>query len=61
MANCEGCFTNCGGSCGASVEKPLGKCRFYKTEMRLEKECRESVKRLNKIGRSDLIFKYLSK
>ncbi len=61
MPHCDGCFANCGGSCGALTWKPTGKCRFYKTEVQLAKERRETEKRLKRIGRDDLIFKYLVK
>lgn len=61
MPNCDGCFANCGGACGALRQKPLGKCKFYKTEVQLAKERRETEKRLYRIGRDDLISKYLIK
>lgn len=61
MANCEGCFANCNGLCGVLTSKPLGKCRFYKTEVQVAKERRESEKRLKEIGKTDLIHTYLVK
>ena len=61
MANCEGCFANCEGLCGVLTSKPLGECRFYKTEKQVAEERRASEERLQKIGRPDLIRSYLGK